>query len=365
MRGRRFRGLTSVVLGVLLALVAAVFAAPRVARAYGLVDTSREGSLTVVYRDDGVGVSGVEVELRHVASVSQTVRLTLDEDYAVYGVSLDIDDAEGWRAAAQTLAGYVERDELAADGVSVTDEDGRATFSDLEPGLYLVTSAPIVQGGTRYEQEPALVMVPQLQADDTWEYDAVVELKHEDTPLPPPVTHESVSVVKLWLSDDAASRPASVTVQLLRDGVVVDTQVLSSANGWAHTWTDLDLSYAWTVVEAAVPEGYTGTVHREGDTFIIENEGEPEEPDEPDVPIEPGEPGDPDEPDEPGQPGEPSEPGEPGEPGEPDKPDEPTGGTVPNTGVARSLAVPLAGAGALLYALGWWLGRRAERDERS
>ena len=362
MRGRRFRGLTSVVLGVLLALAAVVLAAPRVARAYGLVDTSCEGSLTVVYRDGDVGVSGVEVELRHVASVSQTVRLTLDEDYAVYGVSLDIDDADGWRAAAQTLAGYVERDELAADDASVTDADGRATFSGLEPGLYLVTSAPIVQGGTRYEQEPALVMVPQLQADDTWEYDAVVELKHEDTPLPPPVTHESVSVVKLWLSDDAATRPASVTVQLLRDGVVVDTQVLSSANGWAHTWTDLDSSYAWTVVEASVPEGYAGTVHREGDTFIIENEAEPDDPDEPE---DPGDPDEPDEPDEPEDPGDSDEPDEPEEPEEPGGPVDRAWEAVPNTGMARSLVVPLAGVGVLLYALGWWLGRRAGRDGRS
>ncbi len=387
MRGPLFRRFAGAVLGVLLAAVAVLALAPRTARAYGLIDTTRKGSLTVVYQDDGVGITGAEVELRHVASVSATVRLELDADYEGYGVSLDIEDSAGWRAAAQTLAGYVERDGLAADAVATTGPDGRATFADLEPGLYLVTSSSVTQGGIRYEQEPALVMVPQLDDDDSWVYDAIVELKHEDTPLPPPVTHTSVSVVKLWLGDDPSERPESITAQLLRDGALYDSQVLSAANGWSYTWTDLDASYTWTVVEASVPEGYTGSVHREGDTFIIENEAVgsddpdgpdpdnpdepdpgdpdepdgPDEPDEPDGPDEPDEPDGPDEPDDPDIPGDPDKPGDPDEPGDPDRPNEED---VPNTGMARSLVGPLAAAGVLLYAIGWWLGGKADKDGR-
>ncbi len=51
----------------------------------------------------------------------------------------------------------------------------------------------------------------------------------------------SIPVTKTWNDDNNRDnlRPASVTVHLLADGVMVNTVVLSSANGWAHTFTNL------------------------------------------------------------------------------------------------------------------------------
>ncbi|MBE6561446.1 MAG: Cna B-type domain-containing protein [Ruminococcaceae bacterium] len=51
----------------------------------------------------------------------------------------------------------------------------------------------------------------------------------------------SIPVTKTWNDDNNRDnlRPASVTVHLLADGVVVNTVVLSSANGWTHTFTNL------------------------------------------------------------------------------------------------------------------------------
>ena len=73
MRGPLFRRFAGAVLGVLLAAVAVLALAPRTARAYGLIDTTRKGSLTVVYQDDGVGITGAEVEL--VSEIARENRL--------------------------------------------------------------------------------------------------------------------------------------------------------------------------------------------------------------------------------------------------------------------------------------------------
>ena len=371
----------ALVLTVAISLVAIPV---RSAYAYGPIDVDRTGSLTVIYRDGDAAVAGVPIELRRVADVSAGGVFTFTDTYADYGVSLDIEDAAGWRAAAQTLAGYVDRDDIPADATAVTDASGVVTFSSLKPGLYLDTSAPYEQDGIRYTQEPALVMVPQLDEYDQWDYDAEVVLKFTEEQLPPAPVGEDFKVVKLWLSDEGAGRPDSVTVQLLRDGEVFDTQVLSDENGWVYVWEDLDSSYTWTVVEVDVPDGYTTVVHREGDTFVIENTLEPgdpsdpddpdkpedpddpEDPDEPEEPEEPEEPGEPEEPDDPGDPGEPEEPGDPGEPeepGDPGKPWEPTD-FLPQTGISHWVIAPIALTGMILFAIGWYRNKRDAASEK-
>lgn len=70
----------------------------------------------------------------------------------------------------------------------------------------------------------------------------------------------SVSVNKVWVGDTAANRPASITVNLLRDGEVYDTVTLSARNGWYASWSNLDDESSWTVEEVNVPEGYTSTI---------------------------------------------------------------------------------------------------------
>ena len=47
--------------------------------------------------------------------------------------------------------------------------------------------------------------------------------------------------------------------------------MLSSANGWKHTWTDLDGSGNWQVLETNIPKGYTPTYVVNGDVVTITN----------------------------------------------------------------------------------------------
>ena len=60
-------------------------------------------------------------------------------------------------------------------------------------------------------------------------------------------------------------------MKLLRDGEPVENVKLDESNKWTHTWTALDADHEWTVVEAAVPDGYTTISDVEGDSTEITN----------------------------------------------------------------------------------------------
>lgn len=270
MRDGRLRALAARLTVMLLAVVTVLCLGAGPALARDRVDETQAGSLSVTYADEGVGVAGASVELRRVASVHDFASFSLLDAYADYGLDFEPENSEGWRALAQTIAGYVARDGIEPDASAVTGEDGTVSFANLELGLYLVTSDEVEHEGVIYTQEPALVSVPMENDADAWVYDATSVLKFEKR-VAPQEEAVSVSAVKLWVGDDEKTRPLSVGVQLLDDGEVIDEQILSSENGWTHTWDGLDAAGSWSVVESEVPEGYTGTVRREGDAFVVEN----------------------------------------------------------------------------------------------
>ena len=109
---------------------------------------------------------------------------------------------------------------------------------------------------------------------------------------------------------------------------------MSIFRGTVH---NLDASYAWTVEEVDVPNGYTASVSKDGTRFIITNtldKDNPEDPTDPDNPLVPDKPDEPaDTPDNKEEPGT-VEPGTPVEPVE-----EPDLGDAPKTGDSSN-AVP-------------------------
>ena len=92
----------------------------------------------------------------------------------------------------------------------------------------------------------------------------------------------SVSVSKVWNDGDNADgkRPASVTVDLLRDGVKIDSATIEAGEdgSWTHVFQGLRKydpadghEYAYTVTERAV-EGYASEVTGDAaNGFVITN----------------------------------------------------------------------------------------------
>lgn len=72
-------------------------------------------------------------------------------------------------------------------------------------------------------------------------------------------TYTSLTVKKVWITDDGGTAADSVSVNLLKNGVVDRTVVLSGSNNWTYTWTGLNRADTWTVEEANVPAGFTSS----------------------------------------------------------------------------------------------------------
>lgn len=84
--------------------------------------------------------------------------------------------------------------------------------------------------------------------------------------------YTSFSVRKVWAGNDGASRPASVTVQLMANGAAYGEAVtLNAANDWAYTWTGLDAEADYTVTELAIPENYTVSYTANAREYVITN----------------------------------------------------------------------------------------------
>jgi hypothetical protein len=76
------------------------------------------------------------------------------------------------------------------------------------------------------------------------------------------------TVTKLWKGD--ASHPASVDIDIYRDGNLFETVTLSSANNWTYSWTD-DGASRWSVMEKAIPENYDLELTRNGQNYLVTN----------------------------------------------------------------------------------------------
>lgn len=331
----------------LLALCIAFLLLPSTLSASGVIDTARDCALTINYADGETSISGASFSIYKIAEVDAYGGFTTTPDFSGFNVDIKGKDDEAWRTLASTLEGYVLRDSITPTDKGVTDSQGILSFptgeAKLGTGLYLVLGARHTQNNTVYEPSPFIVMLPNTQSGE-WVYSQTVDPKFNSTPVPPTPSFNYVDrkVLKVWNDlEHEHQRPHSVTVQLLRDGIVWDTVTLSDANNWRYSWSMLDSSYSWTVVEEFLPD-YSVRIYREGITFVVTNTYITDLPDDP-----PTESDDPEELEIPPEEPTPDEPDEP-------TPDEPI---LPQTGQLW-WPVPVLSCGGLLFIAIGMLRRR-------
>ena len=199
------------------------------------------------------------------------------------GANVDLSGLDFWHdgtealvAKAETLAEYVEGQRIQAGATKDTDAEGLAAFTKLSPALYLALGQPVTRdfGGEDYTwtfiPQATLVSVPFQNLNGKWSSAVQIDVKAEQTPLPPPAKLVDISVRKVWVGGDPLR---SVTVTLMGDGLDVETVTLNKANNWSHTWLGVNSSYEWTVKEDPVPSGWAAKVTNDGSAykFIITN----------------------------------------------------------------------------------------------
>lgn len=271
MKLRKSQALVTAAIAVLLAWL---LAAPQVASAAGRIDTSKSCSIALAYThgDPPSKIPGVNVHLYRVASVSQDGTLSLTDAFSKAAVDLSTSQSDSeWSDTAYALAGFVAGEGAPELGTTKSDASGNASFADLDCGLYLVLSDDLTLGdGTVYLFQPFLLALPSLGEGDAWQYDVTASPKSDKRePTHDIVTHR---VVKRWSGDSGSSvRPTSIEVSILKDGRVVDVQVLNADNDWSYSWESVDDGSTWAVSERNVPRGYVSSVASRDDAFLVTN----------------------------------------------------------------------------------------------
>ena len=244
-----------------------------------------------------MGAPGVTVRVYRAAEVTEDVRFVLTGDFAGYNVDLDGLTSTGWASLAQTLRGYVFLDAIQPLRTGVSDETGRLTFSDLPVGLYLVDGERIASTEDDGYRQPAPFMIclpnwEQSTDPETgtvsggWQYNVAARPKY--TTLDGDVVMRRV--LKVWNDGGSISRPAQISVTLLKDGEPYETVDLNAENNWRYAWDELDGNSDWQIVESSGSGGYAVSVSLQGVTFVVTNSYNPPPPVTP-PPVNP--PGDP------------------------------------------------------------------------
>ncbi len=267
---------------IIFVLMACVLLAVLPLRAFAItpVEVDRSCSLNLYYSRTRMGFPEVTVRGYRVADVAADGTYTLSGDFAGYPVNIyGITDQAEWKEVANTLASYAAVDELEPDLKAKTDGTGTAAFAELKTGMYLVCAVDVADGDTMYQFENFMVCLPQPEEDGSFSYEVSAAPKYNSYTIKP--KEVEFQVVKLWKDGGKEDkRPASVTVEILKDGEAYTAQTLSKENNWTYRWKAPDDGSRWQVAERNVPKGYSVAVGGDGRSFVLTNtyEGEQEKP---------------------------------------------------------------------------------------
>lgn len=265
-----------------LALLCLLPLAPIQTQAAENLDIYETCSLTLQYKQQDQGLADLEIAIYRVGEVFSSGKYALIAPYDSYPVQIQgVTSTKEWQDIAATLQAYISADQLQPEFIQTTDEEGVAAFTKLNTGLYLVCGVTCETESVACLFDDFLIFLPGSNETE-FIYDVQAQPKFSRF-----VSTEEMaeySVLKLWKDMDAGiKRPASVQIDILKDGQLQERVDLNEENGWNHTW-QAPAGELWSVVERQVPEGYTVTVSEEDTTFVVTNTFRKETPDRPEVP---------------------------------------------------------------------------------
>ena len=204
-------------------------------------------------------LSDNEFSIYRIGNITDSGAVCTDE-FAPYHVDLYSDNA------AQTLAAYIQRDKLPPLMTAKTNSKGEVLFDGLTKGVYLTIGEGALRDGIVYSVMPSIISVPYF-ADGAEQHDVASKVKYGKSSG----GSGKLSVVKVWKTATGEPLCPEVTVQLLQNGVLYDTVVLSKENSWKHTWTNLDLFSQWTIVEKEIEADYEVDISNDSYVYTITN----------------------------------------------------------------------------------------------
>lgn len=219
-------------------------------------------NLTIIYKEQNEPLVDCEFQIFYVASLTEKGEYVATQRFHEYEL---VFHTETIHRLAYTLEGYVARDAISPTKIGTTNEWGTLVFENLPTGIYLVLAGRHIQNNHAYETHPFVVSLEGAPEE------VQVFPKSESKP-PHPTEETACKVLKVW--DDKGYeqfRPKEIQVELLENGKVYDTVILNEKNHWRHTWTGLNPTSRFVVVEKKC-DNYIPLVAYQGITYTITNE---------------------------------------------------------------------------------------------
>lgn len=241
----------------LFLIVFIVFAMTLTAFAQGF-DAGETGSVSVTLTEQSekLPIVGAELSIYQVAEVEvgDTLRFRYTKEFESCGIALE--DPSLTAKLEGIIGTYIP------SHTGRTDASGAVKFTDLPLGLYFVRQTGTVKGFAPCT--PFLVTLP-VKTSAGYEYQVNASPKTDVVRL------TSITIQKVWNTDETVRVHASVTVNLLRNNAVIETAVLNEKNNWRVTYHDLPQSDGYEIEEVNVPEGFTATYAQHGTVFTVTN----------------------------------------------------------------------------------------------
>ena len=229
-------------------------------------DPEQTGSIRLNYS----AVDNAEFKVYRAGEITDNWEFVLTGAFQDIPADLNDLDTEAMTELSETLAAYAAADGIEPDYLGRTDENGQVVFEGLTKGLYLIIGESVIWDGMRYDPVPFLLTVPSQDAEGAWNYQTEADVKYETSV--PEKEETEYKVVKYWVGDGSGNaRPVQITVDILRDGILYDTQTLTAENNWSYSWTAEDNGSVWQVVEREIPDHYTVKVEKNKTMFLLTN----------------------------------------------------------------------------------------------
>lgn len=252
------------------------------------IDQNAKGTITLDFHYEGAPLVGVKVSAYRIAQAKR--HFPVLPTYEQYLQALkwnDFQDKSGaipagstdttkWADFAGSLANHIHADQVTPDAAATSDSSGKATFSDLNVGVYLLLADPFNNAGTSgetYMFNPSLVTLPSA-ANGKLQY-AVNAVAKLEKVVPKPAQYQ---VVKHWQDGgNQTARPKAIKIQILRDEKLFQTIELNSENNWTFRWEDSE-GHRWAVAEQLGNSPYTVRYEQVGKVFTVTNTLVPKNP---------------------------------------------------------------------------------------
>ena len=239
------------------------------------VQAAKNGSITIIDKTyEGKLLENINVKLYKVADFTDNSRSEIVMKDAFKDFELDIDklvSSDALEESARLCESFIREHSIKPLATNITDENGKAVFSDISDGIYLVMQSQVNSDEYTVTSVPFYVQVPFVDKNGNVNYQVTTYPKNE---VVYPEDMDELSVIKIWKDNNNKDkmRPDYIEVGLYGNGQLKETVVLNNLNNWSYTWSDLSKDVVWNVEEIKVPDNYRMTSERNQNHITITNE---------------------------------------------------------------------------------------------